>query len=549
MLRKASIGVDFGTESARAVIVDSTNGNEIAVASKKYPHGVLNEKLPNGKKLKKNWALQVPSDYLIVLEHIINEVLKKSGLDTNEIIGLGIDFTASTILPLDTNLTPLCEKEEYKANPNSYVKLWKHHAAQPYANEINKLADEREESFLERHGGKISSEWLFPKVLQVLREDLPLYHQTDLFMEAGDWLVSKLTGHLHRSSNTSGYKAIWHHEDGYPSNDFLKNLDSNLDGIVQSKLRGDILSVGKRAGYLTDEFAEKLGLSKKTSVAVNIIDAHAANAAVGAVNNGDFVMALGTSTCQMLLSDKEIKVKGIAGCVKDGIIPNYFSYETGQVAVGDSFAWFVNECSSDKISVDAKENGRSIYEELEFKSKLRNEKNNLVALDWWNGNRTDLVDPDLSGLLVGMTLNTKPEDIYRALLESTAFGAKLIINNYKDSDLSINRIFACGGLPSKSQLLMQIYADVLEEPIYVASSKENTALGSSIYGALAAGKENGGYDSIEEAVKYMSKVKDKVVLPNEKNFKKYRKLYNIYKELHDIFGFQNKNIMHNLKEV
>lgn len=548
-MTKYSIGIDYGTQSVRGVLVDVTTGEEKAVYSSQYENGVLDEKLPTGEALKKNWALQVPSDYINSLKDVINNIMDNSFINRDDVIGLGIDFTASTVVATDINLEPLCNDPKFKHNPNSYVKLWKHHAAQKYADEINNYAIKYNQDFLKRYGGKISSEWLFPKILQVIRESPEIYEETAYFVEAGDWLVSKLVGKLVRSTNTAGFKAIWHHETGYPDNNFLKKIDPYLDNILNTKLSGEIKKVGERAGYLSEDYAELLNLSPNTAVAVNIIDAHAANAAVGAINEGDFVMALGTSTCQMLLSKEEKNVKGIAGYVKDGIIPGYFSYETGQAAVGDSFSWFIDNLVSQEIEKEAISKNVSTFKILEDRSSIIPVgENKLIALDWWNGSRSDLKDSNLSGLLVGLTLKTKPEDIFKALIESTAFGTKLIIQNYQLENLKVNKIFACGGLPSKNKLMIQIYSDVLNMPIYIASSDENTALGSAIYGALAAGKENYGYDHINEAVKFMSKIKDEAVTPNSENNQIYEQMFITYKRLHDIFGEESNEIMYSLSD-
>lgn len=544
---KATIGIDFGTESARAILIDTKTGKELANSFSAYTHGVLTEKLPNGVKLERNWAVQVPQDYFVSLKKVISDVIKISEIEVSDVVGIGIDFTASTIVGIDEYLNPLNENEKHKNNPYAFVKLWKHHAAQKYADEINKQADIDKELFLKRYGGKISSEWLFPKVLQDIRESYETFDDINIYMEVGDWIVSKLTGNLVRSTNTSGFKALWHHQEGYPSNEFLKRVDPSFGNFIKTKLRGDIKSIGEKAGYLTEEYSNYLGLSTNTAVAINIIDAHAANAAVGAINEGDFVMALGTSTCHMLLSKNEVSVEGIAGYVKNGIIPGFYSYETGQAAVGDIFSWFVNNLVNQEISDSANQKKISIFQELENRSKnYKVGEDSLIALDWWNGNRSDLNDSKLSGMLVGLNLNTKPEQIYKALLESTAFGTRLIMENYLDKEIPVNNIYACGGLPKKSEYLVQIYSDILNRPIYIAKSKENTALGAAIYGAVAAGSEAGGYDHVNFAVKHMSSIEDNVIYPNEKNVLVYNKLFKIYKSLHDIFGVQEKEIMHNI---
>lgn len=547
-MKKYSIGIDYGTESVRGILVDLLTGEEVAHAVSEYKHGVLDKALPNGTVLDEKWALQVPADYLNALFEVVTRLCEKSHIKSKQIVGLGIDFTSSTIIPTDKHLNPI--NELYPENPYAYVKLWKHHAAQKYADEITTLLSEKAPHVLKRYGGKVSSEWLFPKILQDIREQPSIFDKVDLYIEAGDWIVSKLVGQLTRSTNTLGFKALWHHEEGYLSESVLATVDENFKGIYESKLRGRVLPVGSKAGTLTEDMAGKLGLSSNVAVAVNIIDAHAANAAVGGIKDGDFVMALGTSTCQMLISSKEKTVNGITGYVKDGIAPGYFAYETGQAAVGDSFSWFVKNLVNEHISNEARQSDRTPFEVLEDKCKdISVGENRLIALDWLNGNRSDLNDSSLSGVWIGLTLATKPEDIYRALLESTAFGNKLILMNYLDAGFEVNRIFACGGLPKKSELFVQIYADVLNKPIIVAGSKENTALGAAIYGALAAGSENGGYDTLVQATEKMSRVEERVIHPNPENVDKYKEMYEIYRSLHDFFGIEKPAILKSLAHM
>ncbi len=547
---KYVIGVDFGTESGRVLLVDVNTGEELATHVTPYDNGVMDEFLPNGTRLETDWALQDPRDYLNVMYKSVPEVIRLSSVDPEHIIGIGIDFTSSTILPIDKEGMPLCLDFKWEDNPHSWVKLWKHHAAQQEADDFTRIAQEREKPFISRYGGKISSEWMFPKILQILREAPEVYEATDLFIEACDWLTYQLTDHLSRSSNTCGYKGFWSKADGYPDESYLTAVDPRLEGILDTKMRGSVQLIGEKAGLLTEEMAERLGLVPGTAVAVGIIDAHASVPAVGAVHPGQMVMALGTSTCHMLITDREESVEGVCGLVEDGIIPGYYSYETGQVAVGDSFAWYVDQATPEYVVEEAKEKEISIHELLEKKaSTFKPGQSGLVALDWWNGNRSVLVDAYLSGLLVGLTLSTKPEEIYRALLESTAFGTRKIIENFTDVGVDVKEIFATGGLPQRNQLLMQIYADVTNREIKIADSNQTTALGAAMYASVAAGKENGGYDTITEAADHMAKVKETTFVPIPENVERYNKLYEIYVELHDYFGRSRSPIMHNLKRM
>ncbi|KMY50989.1 ribulokinase [Peribacillus loiseleuriae] len=550
MTRKYTIGIDFGTESGRVLLVDVDTGEEIATHVTAYKNGVLDEMLPNGQSLQPDWALQHPGDYLDVLFHSVPEVMRLAQIDKKDVIGVGIDFTSSTILPLDQQGNPLCLDLKWENHPHSWVKLWKHHAAHKEADEITRLAKERNEEFLHRYGGKISSEWMFPKILQIIKEAPEVFEEADLFIEACDWVTYRLTNNLIRSSNTCGYKAFWNKEAGYPEASFFQALHPRLENILETKMRGEVRSIGEKAGELTEEMAHKLGLLPGIAVAVGIIDAHAGVPAVGAVHPGQFVLAMGTSTCHMLISDKEEAIEGICGIVEDGIIPGYYSYETGQVAVGDSFAWYVEQAVPSYVVQEAEEAGKSVHQVLEEKaSTYKPGQSGLITLDWWNGNRSVLVDANLSGTIIGLTLATKPEEIYRSLLESTAFGTRKIIENFTEAGVEVRELFACGGLPQRNKLLMQIYADITNREIKIPASNQTTALGAAMYASVAAGGYNGGYDTIFEAAEKMAKVKEEVFVPIVENVKIYDELYKYYLDLHDYFGREKYEIMHGLKKM
>ena len=546
---KYTLGLDFGTLDGRAVLVDVKTGEELATAVHSYSNGVIDEVLPDGKtKLGPNWALQNPADYLTVLEHIIPKVLKKTGVTPEEVIGIGIDFTSCTILPIDKQGTPLCMKEEWKSNPHTWVKLWKHHSAEPYANSLKEIALKRDEKFINRYGGKISSEWMFPKIWQILEEAPEVYQVADRFIEAGDWLVLQLTGQERRSSCNAGYKAIWDKKEGYPSPEFFAALHPKLKNIVKEKLSIDIYSIGYKAGGLTSKMARLTGLKENTPVAVGIIDAHSAVPATTVTKPGKMVLIMGTSTCHILLSKEQKIIPGMPGVVEDGILPGYFGYEAGQAAVGDIFDWFISNCIPASYEREAEKMGIDIYRFLEEKaSKLKPGESGLIALDWWNGNRSILNNADLSGLLIGLTLNTKPEEIYRALIESTAFGTRMIMEAFVNGGLPIEELYACGGMPHKDKMLMQIYADITGREIKIASSHQASALGAAMFGALAAGSKSGGYDSIEEAVAYMASCEKKTYLPIRENVEIYNRLFAEYQKLHDYFGRGINQVMERLK--
>lgn len=550
-MSKYTIGIDYGTQSGRAVLVELTTGEEIANDVTVYKHGVMDEQLPDGTTyLENEWALEHPQDYLEVIEKSVPEIIKKSNISSDDIIGISVDFTACTMLPINKNLEPLCFEKRFYSNPHSWVKLWKHHAAQDEANELNRIAKMHGEQFLQRYGNKISSEWMIPKIWQILNEAPEVFEATDQFVEATDWITSQLCGNLIRNSCTAGYKAIWNKKEGYPSKEFLKLLDPALENLVETKLRGEVKSLGTIAGYLTKEMAEKTGLKEGIAVAVGNVDAHVAVPAVGVFEPGKIVMSMGTSICHMVLGDEEKKVPGMCGVVEDGIIPGFYGYEAGQSAVGDIFEWFIEECVPTEYYENAKKENISIHQYLESKaSKLRPAESGLLALDWWNGNRSTLVDTELSGLIVGMTLRTKPEEVYRALLEATAYGTRKIIDTFNENGIAVKEIYACGGLPQKNQLLMQIYADITNLPITVADSVHTPAVGAAMFAAVAAGTEQGGYSSIKKAAENMSRVKEKIIQPIKKNNEIYELLYTEYNKLHKYFGEGENNVMKSLKKM
>jgi L-ribulokinase len=549
--RKFAIGVDFGTESGRAVLIDVSNGQEIATSVHRYANGVIDEVLPGTNiRLEPDWALQDPNDYLEVFKNTIPALMKESGVDPADIIGIGIDFTACTILPTKADGTPLCFLPEWRSNPHAWVKLWKHHAAQPEANKLNEIARQKGFTFLERYGGKISSEWFVPKVWQILDEAPQIYNAADRILEAADWVVWQLTGVESRNSCTAGYKAIWSKREGFPEKAFYKALDPRLENLVDEKMSRKIIPLGQRAGGLTTEAASWTGLRPGTAVAIANVDAHVAVPASTVVEPGRMVIIMGTSNCHMVLGKKETLVPGICGYVEDGIIPGFTGYEAGQSCVGDHFAWYVENCVPARYEQEASRQGIDIHSLLEMKaSQLKPGESGLVALDWWNGNRSVLVDVDLTGLLVGMTLATRPEEIYRALIEATAYGTRVIIEAFNKNGVLVNEIVATGGLPDRNHLLMQIYADVTGMDVKVAASTQTPALGSAMFGAVAAGKEAGGYDSIYEASQTMAHLRDEFYHPNAAAKIIYDRLFDEYMQLHDTFGRGGNEVMKRLKKL
>jgi L-ribulokinase len=560
-MRTCAIGIDFGTESVRSILVDVATGETVATAVHQYADGVIDAQLPAGAAagatagagakpvtLGPDWALQNPADWLTGLTGTVRGVLAESGLPADAIIGLGIDFTSCTILPTTKGGVPLCELAPFRAQPHAWPKLWKHHAAQPQADRVTALAEARGERWLPRYGGRISSEWLLPKALQIAEEAPLTYDAADVVLEGADWVVWQLTGRLVRNACGAGYKGNWHKQEGYPSVEFRRALNPRMADFYETKVAGDVRAPGVRAGGLTEDWAARLGLAAGTPVAVPIIDAHAAVLGSGVAEPGPFVMMMGTSTCQLLMSDREEPVIGMTGVVEDGILPGLFAYEAGQAAVGDIFAWFVQHGVPESEQAEARARGVALHQLLEEKAAAqRPGEHGLLALDWWNGNRSTLGDADLSGLLVGLTLATRPADIYRALLESTAYGARVILEAFTARQLAITRVVAGGGL-TKNALVMQIYADVLNRAVEVAGAPQASALGAAMLGAVAAGAATGGYDMLSAAASRMAPAPVRVFTPIPANVEIYERLFRLYADLYDHFGRRSR-VMKELRHL
>jgi L-ribulokinase len=540
-----TLGIDFGTLSGRALLVDARDGREIATATFNYPHAVMDEALPSGKRLPPEWALQHPQDYLDVFRQTIPAVMQESGVDPQQVVGIGIDFTASSPLPAKSDGTPLCFLPEYADELHAYVKLWKHHAGQPQADQINATARARGESWLKRYGGKYSSEWFFSKLLQVLQEAPHIYDATDIYIESADWVIWQLTGVLTRNTCTAGYKMLV--QDGqYPSPDFFGALDPRFRNVIAEKVGGPLAPLAGKAGALTEAMAAQLGLPAGIAVAVANVDAHVTAPAVKATQPGVMTMIMGTSTCHIMSGERLQDVAGMCGVVEGGIVDGLYGYEAGQSGVGDIFAWFVENAVPPEYHEAATAVGLNLHDYLEREAaKQKPGEHGLVALDWWNGNRSTLVDTELSGMLLGMTLGTRAPDIYRALIEATAFGTREIIEAFEAQGIEVKELIAAGGLPEKNALLRQVYADVTGRTFRLSGSAQAPALGSAMHAAVAAGV----YTDIHAAAAAMGKLKDEVVTPIPANKAVYDQLYAEYKTLYDYFGRGANDVMKRLKRI
>lgn len=532
-MEKFAIGLDYGTESGRVMLVRLADGVEAAWSVVPYSNAAMDRKLPDGTPLGHDWAVQDPRDYLLVLREGVPSVLRQASVKPEQVVGIGVDFTACTMLPTLADGTPLCYVSGFSSNPHAWVKLWKHHAAQPQASRIEETAARLGDPILKPSFGKYSSEWFFSKVLQILDEAPEVYAKADRMIEAADWIVWQLTGNERRNECCAGYKDMWIKGHGYASKSFFRALHPKLENVVEEKLSATMYPLGSSAGGLTPAMANATGLLAGTPVAVGVIDAHAAVPACGVTGPGALVMIMGTSLCHMLLGETGQYIDGVAGVVQDGILPGYWGYEAGQAAVGDLYGWFF------------KTFGMNPDDATTGASAIRPGGTGLVALDWWNGNRSVLMNADLTGLLLGATLNTKPEEIYRALIESTAFGTYTVIKAFEKGGVPIDRLVACGGLPLKSPLVMQIFADVTNREIHLPRSLQASGLGAAIHGAVAAG----AFPDFASAAAQMSGGFVRSFKPHAEAHAIYERVYAEYMALHDLFGRAADGPMQRLKAL
>jgi L-ribulokinase len=546
---KFVIGIDFGTESGRVVVVRVRDGEEMAAVVIPYPDGVFDEKLPGGPRLEPDSALQNPHDYHLVLETGVPKALKEASVKAEDVIAVGTDFTSCTVFATRQDGTPLCFLPKYRREPLAWAILWKHHSAQPEADRITEIGRERNEEFIRIYGGKYSSEWFFAKVLQVLNDSPEIYEAAGRFIEGTDWIVWQLTGQEKRNNSTAGYKAMWVKGVGFPSHDFFRAVHPRLENVIREKVGTEFHPLGTRAGGLTAYWACQMGLREGTPVSMGVADGHVTIPATTVTKPGSLSMVMGTSLVQMLMGTERRIVEGICGVVEDGIVPGFWGYEAGQYAGGDMFAWFFDHGVAASVKSRARKLNLPFTALLEKQAAaLRPGESGLLALDWWNGNRCVLVDADLTGLLLGATLATPSEAIFRALIEATAFGTRQIVEAFEAKGLHTKDVVACGGLPAKNKLLMQIFADVIGREIKVAKRPQTcSALGAAIHAAAAAGREAGGYKTISEAAEHMAHLQGLTYRPRAANHEIYDRLFKEFQTLHDYFGRGENDVMKRLK--
>ncbi|MCX7049049.1 MAG: ribulokinase [Candidatus Sumerlaeota bacterium] len=535
MPAKYALGLDFGTNSVRALIVNCQTGEEIATHVHNFPSGeagiILDRKDPN-------LARQHPRDYLVSTEAVVNEALKKAkrvkGFKAADVIGIGIDTTGSTPMPVDADGTPLALKKEFAKNPAAMAWLWKDHTGHAEAAEITALAAKIRPQYLAKCGGTYSSEWFWSKILHCARTAPQVFGAAHTWVEHSDWMPAVLTGTAHpealkRDICAAGHKAMFNPGwKGYPDEEFLWALDKRL-ARMRKTLPHKAYNVSQAVGALTAEWAKKLGLPAGIAVAAGAFDAHLGGVGSG-IRPGTMVKNIGTSTCDMMVAplDQSLPdIPGLCGIVPESILPGCFGLEAGQSAVGDIFNWFVNYLKPD---------GQGHAELTRAAEKLRPGQSGLLALDWHNGNRTILVDQRLTGGLIGMTLHTTPAEMYRAWVEATAFGARVIMERFEEYGQKVERIVNCGGISAKNPMVMQIYADVMGRPLEISRSAQTAALGSAMAGAVVAGKAAGGHENFAAAIQAMTGVQKKVFRPIADNVKVYHELFALYRRLHDAFG-------------
>lgn len=539
-----TLGIDYGSLSCRGVLVDTRDGSVAAQAEMAYPHGILESQLPDGIPLTGSWSLQHPGDYLAVLDYIIPALLR--GIAPERIIGIGVDFTASTVIPLDSDFRPLCER--YPDRPHAWPKLWKHHGATVQAEKLTALCREKYPVYLRSYGGRISPECLTAKVLQVFEEDREMFDEACSFVEAMDYVTSLLCGKPVFCASVAKAKAFY--DSGYPERSFFESLHPELADLPGEKLieryeGGNVFNPGEKAGSLCPEMAKRWGLCSGIAVSAPQMDAYAAMPGIGIARPGAMLLVIGTSTGMMLLSKEQKDVEGVTACLRDTYYPGLWGYGSGQASVGDAFGWFVENCVPEGYAREAREKKLSIHQYMtELASRLAPGESGILALDWLGGNRSCLGNMNLSGMLLGLTLQTRPEHIYRALLEATAFGARAVLEAYRGAGVPVNEIWVCGGIANKNALMMQIYADILGLPLHVSSCTQAPALGAAIYAAAAA-----GVGDIFQTVEAMGDRRCRIYEPAPNNLEAYETLYREYRTLHDYFGRGENRVMERLRNI
>ena len=531
-----SIGIDYGTASGRVILVDTTDGKIISSYEETYPHGTIAEEL-GGETLPHNYFLQHAGDYHNVLENGVKHVLEESQINKDEVIGIGVDFTSCTIVFLDENFKPLHMNEDLKNHPHAYVKLWKHHGAQDEATQMVEANEKANQNWLDYYGHSVNSEWMIPKILEVKHKAPELLERAHYIMEAGDYMTSLLVNQNIRSNCGIGFKGFYDEVNGF-NYDFFETVDSELPQIVKDKCEAPVIQIGDSAGSLSEYYQNLWGLSSNVQISPYMIDAHSGVLGAGAIEKGEFTPVIGTSTCHLMLDPKQEPIPSITGSVKDAIIPGLYAYEAGQAAVGDLFS-YSERMAPHEIVEAAKNKDMDVLQYLEtLAEQIPVEEQHVVVLDWHNGNRSILSDSHLTGSVFGLTLQTPFEMVHRAYLESTAFGTKMIMKQFEDNDIPVHTVYASGGIPKKSKLLVDIYSNVLNKKVVVLESSNATALEAAMLGANVGG----AYETLRDTVQHMKQPVYYEKQPDPVKVKHYEKLFNKYRQLHDLLGREHAEL-------
>ena len=547
-MKKYTIGLDFGSLSCRGILVDTSDGRICAEAVMAYPHGVMTEKLTGGTPLEGDVAFQHPRDFREAMVAVVRELVE--GCENAEnIVGIAADTTVSTVIALAADFLPLCELEEFASRPQAFAKMWKHHGAASMAKRVEQICIEQNRPSLDWYGGSISSESLFMKAIEAFERDREVYDRTACFIELADYVTSLLAGKPIFSRPLMKSKAFYDPKTGYPDADFLRAIDPDLVGLPNKLTYAfkdrTVATPGEAAGKLCSKMAKELGLPTGIAVSAGTADSYSPLLGIGIKSSGQMIMTVGTSTGIMIMSDEPRRVEGVTASLPEIYgIKNKHCYASGQTSTGDALGWFAENCIPSRYEREAEAKELSIQALLTEKAALLPVgSGGVMALDWLGGNKSCLANPNLTGLFIGLTLSTKPEQMYRALIEATAFGARAIVENYEKSGVPVREIRAAGGIVGKNKLLMQIYADVIGLPIKAGRCPQIPALGAAINAAVAAGV----YPDIERAVDAMS-VKDfDIYTPNPENHEKYARFYAEYMALHDYFGRGANKIMERLR--
>lgn len=533
MGQKYVIGIDFGTLSARAVVLDAENGTIVGDKETPYAHGVISGCLPDKTPLPPSSALADAKDYEDALCTVMAGALQNARVTPDTVRGICVDATSCTLVPVDAAGRVLSLNPAFSARPEAWIKLWKHHTARQQAEAFRRLAEQRGENFLSRCGYYPSCEWTFPKMMEMYENDREVFEQTDLFLDLCDYLTLRLSGVLTRSIGSAEFKSCWSSQEGYPSEEFLNELLPGFGRAALHKLRGPVLALGACAGGLTADMAARTGLLAGTPVAVGTVDGHTSLAAMGLCKAGDASLVIGTSNVLAILTDQNPAIPGICGIGRGGLGGELYGIDSGQSCTGEMLQWMAAQTTPSAYEEEAKKQGISIHTLLSRKAAAGKPwENTLTVLDWFNGNRNILCDMDLKGAVLGLNTETKPEDIYLAMLQSIASGTRRILERCEEYGVKVQRIVACGGIPVKSPFFMHQYASILGRPICVCPVSEGPSAGAAIYAAVAANI----YPSVIEAQKHMAFKNASICAPDKEHAQAYQAIYQRYCMFHDLLS-------------